>query len=41
VWVATVARTLKISNVIALPEKFAREYLEEVSEDRQRLAAHD
>jgi ComF family protein len=36
VWVATVARTLKISEGIILPENFS----EEVSEDRQRLAAH-
>jgi ComF family protein len=34
VWVATVARTLKISDVIALPEN-----LSEGSEDRQRVAA--
>ena len=36
VWVATVARTLKISDAIILPENFS----EEVTEDRQRLAAH-
>lgn len=36
VWVATVARTLKISDVIALPENLS----EEGSEDRQRVAAH-
>jgi ComF family protein len=36
VWVATVARTLKISDAIILPENFS----EQVSEDRQRLAAH-
>jgi ComF family protein len=35
VWVATVARTLKISDVIALPENLS----EEGSEDRQRVAA--
>jgi ComF family protein len=35
VWVATVARTLKISDVIALPEN-----LSEGSEDRQRVAVH-
>jgi ComF family protein len=36
VWVATVARTLKIFDAIILPENFS----EQVSEDRQRLAAH-
>jgi ComF family protein len=36
VWVATVARTLKLSDAIILPENFS----EQVSEDRQRLAAH-
>ena len=36
VWVATVARTLKISDAIILPENFS----EQVSADRQRLAAH-
>jgi ComF family protein len=36
VWVATVARTLKICDAIILPENFS----EQVSEDRQRLAAH-
>jgi ComF family protein len=35
VWVATVARTLKISNVIALPEN-----LSEMREDRLGMAAH-
>ena len=40
VWVATVARTLKISDVIALPENLLENISEEVSEDRQRLAAH-
>jgi ComF family protein len=39
VWVATVARTLKISDVIALPENLPED-LSEVSKDRQRLAAH-
>jgi ComF family protein len=40
VWVATVARTLKISDVIALPENLLEHISEEVSEDRQRVAAH-
>jgi ComF family protein len=39
VWVATVARTLKISDVVALPENLP-ENLSEGSEDRQRVAAH-
>jgi hypothetical protein len=37
--VATVARTLKIFDVVALPENLP-ENLSEVSEDRQRVAAH-
>jgi len=40
VWVATVARTLKISDVVALPENLPENLSEEVSEDRQRVAAH-
>jgi ComF family protein len=42
VWVATVARTLKlkISDVIALPENLPENLSEEVGEDRQRVAAH-
>jgi ComF family protein len=42
VWVATVARTLKLksSDVIALPENLLENISEEVSEDRQRAAAH-
>jgi ComF family protein len=36
VWVATVARTLKISNVIALPEN-----LSEMREDRLGMAVHE
>lgn len=39
VWVATVARTLKISDVIAVPENLPEDLLEG-SEDRQRVAAH-
>ena len=39
VWVATVARTLKIFDVVALPENL-QENLSEGSEDRQRVAAH-
>ena len=39
VWVATVARTLKISDVIALPENLPEDLLER-SEDRQGVAAH-
>jgi ComF family protein len=40
VWVATVARTLKISDVIALPENLPENISEEVSEARLRVAAH-
>ena len=41
VWVATVARTLKISDVIVLPEHVLPEdLLEEGSEDRVGVAAH-
>jgi ComF family protein len=40
VWVATVARTLKLSDVIALPENLPENLSEEVSEDRQRVSAH-
>jgi orotate phosphoribosyltransferase len=40
VWVATVARTLKISDVIALPENLSENISEAGSEDRQRVAAH-
>jgi ComF family protein len=42
VWVATVARTLKlqISDVITLPENLPENLSEEVSGDRQRVAAH-
>ena len=39
VWVATVARTLKISDVIAVPENLLED-LSEGSEDRLRVAAH-
>jgi ComF family protein len=39
VWVATVARTLKISDLSALPANLPEDLLEE-SEDRQRVAAH-
>ena len=39
VWVATVARTLKLSDVIALPENLPEDLLER-SEDRQGVAAH-
>jgi ComF family protein len=39
VWVATVARTLKIFDVVALPENL-QENLSEGSEDRQRVAVH-
>ena len=41
VWVATVARTLKISEVISLPESFSEGgSTEEGSEDRVAVAAH-
>ena len=39
VWVATVARTLKISDVITLPENLPENISETGSEDRQRVAA--
>ena len=39
VWAATVARTLKISDVIAVPENLLED-LSEGSEDRLRVAAH-
>jgi ComF family protein len=40
VWVATVARTLKISDVIALPDNLPENLPDEVSENCQRTAAH-
>jgi ComF family protein len=40
VWVATVARTLKVSDVFALPESLPQNLSEEGSEDRQGMAAH-
>jgi len=40
VWVATVARTLKASDVFALPENLPQNLSEKGSEDRQGMAAH-
>jgi ComF family protein len=40
VWVATVARTLKVSDGFALPENLPQNLSEEGSEDRQGMAAH-
>ncbi len=40
VWVATVARTLKISDVIALPGNLPEDLSEERGEDRVGVAAH-
>jgi ComF family protein len=40
VWVATVARTLKISDVITLPGNLPEDLSEEGSEDRVGMAAH-
>ena len=40
VWVATVARTLKVSDFFALPENLPQNLSEEGSEDRQGMAAH-
>ncbi|MFI5102473.1 MAG: ComF family protein [Terriglobales bacterium] len=40
VWVATVARTLKISDVIVLPDNRPEDLSEEGSEDRVGMAAH-
>jgi ComF family protein len=40
VWVATVARTLKISDAIALPGNLSEDLSEQGSEDRLGMAAH-
>jgi ComF family protein len=40
VWVATVARTLKLSDVIALPGNLPEDLSEERSEERVGVAAH-
>jgi len=40
VWVVTVARTLKISEVVRLPENLPESLAEEGSEDRVGMAAH-
>jgi ComF family protein len=40
VWVATVARTLKLSDVIALPNNLPEDLSEERSEERVGVAAH-
>jgi orotate phosphoribosyltransferase len=40
VWVATVARTLKICDAISLPENMAGNLPEEGSEERVGVAAH-